>query len=166
MCLFSRLIKRLDRVSPCSPSWPKTFCVDQTVLILRDPPAFSSQVLELEVCATTPGLGFCFPFDSVFVSLPLCVCRCVWVWMPEDNFRCRSSTFFKHFFFPEIRFLPGCGGACFWSQHWGRQRQVDLCKVYNRLGYVERPCIKKKNFFFSYWPATCQGQVNRAGLAS
>ena len=44
-----------DRVSLCSPGCPGTHFVDQADLKLRNPPASASQVLELKVCATTPG---------------------------------------------------------------------------------------------------------------
>jgi hypothetical protein len=42
-----------DRVSLCSPGCPGTHSVDQAGLELRNLPASASQVLELEVCATT-----------------------------------------------------------------------------------------------------------------
>jgi hypothetical protein len=51
-----------DRVSLCSPGCPGTHSVDQAGLELRDPPSSASGVLELKVCATTPGLSL--PFQS------------------------------------------------------------------------------------------------------
>jgi hypothetical protein len=44
-----------DSVSLCSPGCPGTHSVDQAGLKLRNPPASASQVLGLNVCATTPG---------------------------------------------------------------------------------------------------------------
>jgi hypothetical protein len=47
-----------DRVSLYSPGCPGTHFVDQAGLVLRNPPAFVSQVLELKACATTPSLVY------------------------------------------------------------------------------------------------------------
>jgi hypothetical protein len=47
-----------DRVSLCSPGCPGTHSVDQAGLELRNPPASASQVLGLQVCATTAQLLF------------------------------------------------------------------------------------------------------------
>jgi hypothetical protein len=44
-----------DRVSLYSPGCPGTHFVDQAGLEFRNPPASASRVLELKVCATTPG---------------------------------------------------------------------------------------------------------------
>jgi hypothetical protein len=44
-----------DRVSLYSPGCPGAHFVDQAGLELRNPPASASRVLELKVCATTPG---------------------------------------------------------------------------------------------------------------
>ena len=51
-----------DKVSLCSSSFRGTHFEDQAGLELRDPPASTSQVLGLKVCATTAQLGFfvCF----------------------------------------------------------------------------------------------------------
>jgi hypothetical protein len=49
VCLFR------DRVSLYSPDCPGTHFVDQAGLELRNLPASASRVLELKVCATTPG---------------------------------------------------------------------------------------------------------------
>jgi hypothetical protein len=45
-----------DRVSLYSPGHPGTQSVDQAGLELRNPPASTSQVLELKACATTARL--------------------------------------------------------------------------------------------------------------
>ena len=52
VCLFG------DRVSLCSPGYPRTYSVNWGGLKLRDPPAFifASQVLGFKVCAITAGL--------------------------------------------------------------------------------------------------------------
>jgi hypothetical protein len=44
------------RVSLCTPGYPGTHSVDQAGLELRNLPASASQVLELKVCTTMPGL--------------------------------------------------------------------------------------------------------------
>jgi hypothetical protein len=44
-----------DRVSLCRTGCPGTYSVDQVGLELRNPPASTSQVLGLKVCATMPG---------------------------------------------------------------------------------------------------------------
>jgi hypothetical protein len=46
-----------DRVSLCSPGFPRTHFVDQAGLELRNPPASASQVLGLKACATTAWLN-------------------------------------------------------------------------------------------------------------
>lgn len=52
----------LKTVSLCTPGWPGTPCVDQTVLELtdRDPPAYASGELGLKVCAVTTQLRVTF----------------------------------------------------------------------------------------------------------
>jgi hypothetical protein len=52
-----------DRVSLYNPGCPGTHFVDQAGLKLRNPPASASQVLGLEVCATTARL------KTLFLSL-------------------------------------------------------------------------------------------------
>jgi hypothetical protein len=52
-CLFVCLVGFRDRVSLGSPGCPGTHFVDQAGLELRNPPASTSQVLDLKVCATT-----------------------------------------------------------------------------------------------------------------
>jgi hypothetical protein len=44
-----------DKVSLYSPGCPRTHFVDQAGFELRNPPASASQVLGLNVCATTPS---------------------------------------------------------------------------------------------------------------
>jgi hypothetical protein len=53
--LFCFVLFFRDRVSLCSPGCPETHSVDQAGLELRNSPASASQVLELKVCAITPG---------------------------------------------------------------------------------------------------------------
>ena len=47
-----------DRVSLCSLGCPRTSCVKQADLELRDPPVSASQLLGLKAWATTPGHYF------------------------------------------------------------------------------------------------------------
>jgi hypothetical protein len=58
MCklLLLLLLVFQDRVSLCTPGCPRTHCVDQAGLELRNPPASASQVLGLQACATTAQL--------------------------------------------------------------------------------------------------------------
>jgi hypothetical protein len=53
---FGLVLAFRDRVSLYSPGCPGTHFVDQAGLELRNPPASASRVLELKVCATTPGV--------------------------------------------------------------------------------------------------------------
>jgi hypothetical protein len=53
LCFFFLIFR--DRVSLCSPGCPGTHFVDQAGLELRNSPASASQVLGLNVNATTPG---------------------------------------------------------------------------------------------------------------
>jgi hypothetical protein len=46
----------LDKVSLCDSGWPRTHFVDHAGLDTRDPPASSSQDLEINVCATITWL--------------------------------------------------------------------------------------------------------------
>ena len=46
-----------DRFSQYSPGCPETHSLYHAGLELRNPPASASGVLELKVCATTPGLN-------------------------------------------------------------------------------------------------------------
>jgi hypothetical protein len=60
-----------DRISLCSPGCPGTRSVDQAGLELRNPPASTSQVLGLKVCATMPGPRCPF-YGSLVRVLPPC----------------------------------------------------------------------------------------------
>jgi hypothetical protein len=55
VCLVFLFVFFWDRVSLCSSGCPGTHFVDQAGLKLRNPPASTSQVLGLKVCATTPN---------------------------------------------------------------------------------------------------------------
>jgi hypothetical protein len=59
VCLFVCFLFFRDRVSRYSSGCPGAHFVDQAGLELRKPPASASRVLELKVCATTPGLKHC-----------------------------------------------------------------------------------------------------------
>jgi hypothetical protein len=54
-----------DRVSLYSPGCPGTHSVDQAGLELRNPPASTSCVLGLKMCATTPGFPGYFLRESL-----------------------------------------------------------------------------------------------------
>ncbi|GAB1293532.1 Telomere repeats-binding bouquet formation protein 1 [Apodemus speciosus] len=54
------ILSQMFRVSLYSPGCPRTHCVDQAGLELRNPPAFASQVLGLKACATTAHVQNCF----------------------------------------------------------------------------------------------------------
>jgi hypothetical protein len=72
-CFVFFLVFR-DRVSLCSPGCPGTHSVDQAGLELRNPPAFSSQVLGLKECATTSqGIVFkaFFTWKKLSLTLPV-----------------------------------------------------------------------------------------------
>jgi hypothetical protein len=71
-----------DRVSLCIPGCPGTHSIDQAGLELRNPPASTSHLLGLKVCATTAWLMLKLPEDfffflklpSNFICYALCIC--------------------------------------------------------------------------------------------
>jgi hypothetical protein len=66
-CAFFSFLR--DRVSLCSPGCPGTHFVDQAGLELRNSLASAFRVLELKVCATTPGSNVHLIDYLIFFSL-------------------------------------------------------------------------------------------------
>ena len=74
-----------DRVSLCSPGFPRTHSVDQASLLeLRNSPASASPVLGLQACTTMPG------FPALFVTseerCPVLTVRCTGVRVLTGSF--------------------------------------------------------------------------------
>ena len=68
VCLFVCLFVFQDRVSLCSPGYPRTHSIDQAGLKHRDLSASASQVLGLKVRPTNRLLSLNFQFSCVLVS--------------------------------------------------------------------------------------------------